>query len=402
MVEMSLAVNKKKFDDHIQKKIDKLGERTRYINYKFEDVRYYFRKYSITIIYLATLLTLIEALMNSLPIEEIENIFIRNVIRFIPLLLSSSISLLAALIKFNKYEDKIENITRTTEKCITTMAKLKNIKEQLYFSTSNKKIVKLITIFLNTIYHEYLESNTSIEKQLLDTDYAIYMKKVANNDIKRHEIMLYRSEHLKKNSNGINNQERDINNINSRRGTNSRNRRNFSMNRHPTTNITRRLTSMLSFNSKKSTFAKSSHAREDVDINRFGTSSHAVQRQNSIEFDTIHEPQKKSLSLTDENIRNSTNSVVIDIKNRENSDDDISQDYSQFAPSSKGSDEKSFAGSINSLLDSDNSKSQTSNNKFSNQKKSDKSNEDEIKIKASNYIRNKWKIYKYNKMNKIV
>ena len=54
MVDSSLAVNKKKFDEHIQKKIDKLGERTRYINYKFQDVRYYFRAYSISIIYLAT------------------------------------------------------------------------------------------------------------------------------------------------------------------------------------------------------------------------------------------------------------------------------------------------------------------------------------------------------------
>jgi len=341
MVQTNLLVNKKKFDDHIQKKIDKLGERTRYINYKFEDVRYYFKKYSITIIYLATLLTLIEALMNIFPIQQISNIIIINIIRFIPLLLSSSISLLAALIKFNKYEDKIENITRTTEKCIVTMAKLKNIKEQLYFSSSNKKVAKLITIFLNNIYADYLESNTNIEKQLIDTDYVIYMKKVANNDIKRNEIMLYKSLHLKDELNNIKNKTIIKNSRNSKRFLNyiRRNRRN-------------------------NTFAKSSHAEKE-EVNN---------------YDKYITP-----ALTSENIRNSTNSVIIDINEQENDDDDDkSLDYSQFAPSSKETDDRSFAGSICSLMDSDNSNSTTSKKSVSERKK-----------KAANYIQNRWKKYKY-------
>ena len=400
MTESSLAINKKKFDDHIQKKIDKLGERTRYINYKFEDVRYYFRKYSITIIYLATLLTLIEALMNSLPIEQIENIIARNTIRFIPLVISSSISLLAALIKFNKYEDKIENITRTTEKCITTMAKLKNIKEQLYFSTSNKKIVKLITIFLNTIYAEYLESNTNIENQLLDTDYAIYMKKVANNDIKRHEIMLYRSFNLKDQLNNTSNTS-FIRNTNST--TNIRNiRQRKSILKH------------IRFKVSHSKFAKSYQA-----YNRYNPSlqndydeiipSELNHKNNSVFANSSH--AKRNISpqndygeripsaLTRENIRNSTNNVVIDIKPQENSEDEMSQDYSQFAPSSKGTDNKSFVGSIGSLLESETSKSIVSNKKNINAVNvMDTVNA----VNAVTIIKYRWKkyIWKKNKSNK--
>ena len=98
------------FSKHIQDKIERLDERMRFVNYKFEDVRYWFKRYSISIIYLATLLTLIEALMNSLDIESLQNTMLKNFLKFSPLLFSSLVSLIAALIKFNKYEDKIEDI----------------------------------------------------------------------------------------------------------------------------------------------------------------------------------------------------------------------------------------------------------------------------------------------------
>uniref|UniRef100_A0A6C0AZ20 Uncharacterized protein n=1 Tax=viral metagenome TaxID=1070528 RepID=A0A6C0AZ20_9ZZZZ len=364
MVETNLLINKKKFDDHIQKKIDKLGERARYINYKFEDVRYYFKKYSITIIYLATLLTLIEALINSFEIEEIGNIIVINIIRFIPLLLSSSISLLAALIKFNKYEDKIENITRTTEKCIVTMSKLKNIKEQLYFSSSNKKIYKLITIFLNNIYADYLESNKNIEKELIDTDYVLYMKKVADNDIKRNEIMLYKSLNINNKLDNTKNKKVIENTKNTKKIKNIKDILNYikTNRRNNKKNYTRNYT-------RNNTFAKSSHADSELQNN----------------YDK-YIPR----TLTSENIRNSTNSIVIDIKEEENSDDDKSLDYSQFAPSSKETDDRSFVGSLCSFMDSDNSNSTTSKSPTSK-----RINNNETRKNAANYIQNIWKKYKY-------
>lgn len=182
---INVIVDKKKLEMHIQSKIEKLDERLRYVDYKFEDVRYNFKRYSISIIYLATLLTLMEAFTNSIDLEILNNAILIKFIKFIPLILSSLVSLLAALIKFNKYEEKIEEITRATEKCITTLAKLKGVKEELYFCNESKKIRKVSNYYRQSVYKEYLDSNTSIEKQLIDTDYAKYMKKVAKNDISR-------------------------------------------------------------------------------------------------------------------------------------------------------------------------------------------------------------------------
>lgn len=196
IIRFDLSIEIKEFSNHIQSKIERLDERMRFVNYKFEDVRVWFKRYSISIIYLATFLTLIEALINSFDNCEIEDIIFKNILNFTPLLLSSLVSLIAAIIKFNKYEEKIEDITRATEKCIITIAKLKEVKEELYFCKTVDDFLKINDRFTRDIYTEYLESNTNIERQLIDTDYAKYMKKVAHNDVERAKILIQRNHQI--------------------------------------------------------------------------------------------------------------------------------------------------------------------------------------------------------------
>lgn len=143
IIRQDLSTEIDDFSEHVQNKIERLDDKMKFVNYKFSDVRFWFRRYSISIIYLATFLTLVEALMNSFNIEEIDNTSLRNSVKFSPLLLSSLVSLIAAIIKFNKYEEKIEDITRATEKGIITIAKLKEVKEELYFCKTVEHFIKI-------------------------------------------------------------------------------------------------------------------------------------------------------------------------------------------------------------------------------------------------------------------
>ena len=196
IVRLDLTTEISEFNNHIQNKIERLDERMRFVNYKFEDVRYWFKRYSISIIYFATTLTLVEAFLNSTDLECEGDEIQKNLLQVLPLVLSSLVSLIAAIIKFNKYEEKIEDITRATEKCIITISKLKEVKEELYFCKTVDSFIKINDRFTRDIYTEYLESNTNIERQLLDTDYAKYMKKLANNDVERAKILLERNKSL--------------------------------------------------------------------------------------------------------------------------------------------------------------------------------------------------------------
>ena len=177
---------KSKLDNHIQTKITRLDVRLSYVNYKFEDLKYSFKIYSVLIIVFSTALTLIESFTNSIELDIDENL--KKYLNFSPILLSCLISFLASLIKFNEYEEKIEEITRVTEKCIATVAKLKNIKEDIYFCKNEQYLESIKNKFQKNVYKEYLESNTSIEKQLIDSDYTKYMKKANKSFIKQKDL----------------------------------------------------------------------------------------------------------------------------------------------------------------------------------------------------------------------
>ena len=94
------------------------------------------------------------------------------------------------------------------------MSKLKSIKEDIYFSSEITKLLKVRYIYEREVYREYLESNRIIEKELADTDYALYRKKVAKNDIKQAEIELHKNIKLKALNRKFNTQLADLSNVN--------------------------------------------------------------------------------------------------------------------------------------------------------------------------------------------
>lgn len=187
----------KNLDEHIESKIFKLDGRMRYVKYKFEDVIYNFKNYSIAVIVLATLLTLIEAFTNMIDVESILPINLKHFVKFIPLILSSMVSLLAAIIKFNKYEEKIENITRATENGIVILAELKNVKEELYFCKDEPTLATIKNKYKKDVYKNYLESNINIEKQLVNSDFVKYLKVDINNDIRGKKIEFSKNKKIK-------------------------------------------------------------------------------------------------------------------------------------------------------------------------------------------------------------
>jgi len=195
-INLNIENDIKNLDDHIEAKIVKLDGRMRYVKYKFEDVIYNFKNYSISIIVLATLLTLIEAFTNMINVETIVPINLKHFVKFIPLVLSSIVSLLAAIIKFNKYEEKIENITRATENGIVILAELKNVKEELYFCKDEATLIAITNKYKKDVYKNYLESNINIEKQLVNSDFVKYLKVDTNTNIREKKIEFNKNKKL--------------------------------------------------------------------------------------------------------------------------------------------------------------------------------------------------------------
>ena len=176
-------LKKQKYEDHIQNKLSKINLRMRYAEHKYNDIREQFNRLGLVIIIISFLLTLVEAFRNTIDLEkDIINPLVRNLIKLIPLILSTLVSFLTAVVKFNKYEEKIESLIKATEKCIYTISEMKKIKETLYFCNDNE-LDTVIGEFERNVYPKYLSNNVDIEKQLNDNDYSKYIHIVNNMDI---------------------------------------------------------------------------------------------------------------------------------------------------------------------------------------------------------------------------
>ena len=124
---------KDSFIHHLQKRIDSIALRMRYINHKYTDYVKSYKNLNGTVIICSSTLTLFEASTLIIDYELITSMFFRTFFTLLPLLISTLVSLLATLIKFQKYQEHMKSLIVTEEKGIIAISKLKKIREQVYF-----------------------------------------------------------------------------------------------------------------------------------------------------------------------------------------------------------------------------------------------------------------------------
>ena len=163
-------LSKKQLNHHLQCKLDKLSDRLRILQMKYIGYKSWYDKFNIMIIIISSILSIFEAFRNEIR-EEIEgNNSMEIFFNMVPIGISSIITCSAAIIKFKKYQDKMENMQFTREKVILSISKIKHIQEMLWFSTNDdfKSIKKK---YLDDIYLFYNESSSELERHIKYTDH---------------------------------------------------------------------------------------------------------------------------------------------------------------------------------------------------------------------------------------
>ena len=127
LIYSKFVVKKDYFIKHLQGKIAKLNYNCRYLDLKYNDYLKKFNNLSIYVIILSSILTLIEAFTELYDINDLENKYIKSSIKTLPLIVSTIVSVLAALVRFLKYQEHMERLGITTEKAIVAISKIKKI-----------------------------------------------------------------------------------------------------------------------------------------------------------------------------------------------------------------------------------------------------------------------------------
>ena len=165
MVPGMSAMMKKGQVEETQDKLEKLNSRLKKLQQKYYSYKTWYDRLNIMIIMISSLLSIIEALRNELIHITEDNKTWEVLFNIIPLGISTFITGTAAVIQFQKYQEKMENMLFTKEKVILAISKIKHIQESIWFCKEDE-FESLKKKYINDIYSFYNESNSELERQL--------------------------------------------------------------------------------------------------------------------------------------------------------------------------------------------------------------------------------------------
>tara|TARA_B100000214_G_C23962996_1_gene626227 strand:- start:981 stop:1748 length:768 start_codon:yes stop_codon:yes gene_type:complete len=167
----------KDFRDHLQKKLNKLDNRLNILQMKYNRYKQWYDRFNIMIIIISSILSIYEAFRNEIfdTIDDTRN-DLKVTLNMIPIGISSTITCSAAIIKFKKYQEKMENMQFTREKVLMAISKLKMAQESLWFSKDNTDFQNIKKKYLEDVYVMYNESNSELERHIKFNDYHKFFK----------------------------------------------------------------------------------------------------------------------------------------------------------------------------------------------------------------------------------
>ena len=169
--------------DYIQFNLNNLSDRVRIVRLKYTRYKKLYDSLNICIIVISAFLTLFSAITSQLQTEIDESIVVQHIIGIIPIILGATITLIAAIMKFKKLQEKMESISNLIEKSIMVMAKLKKTSEDLYLKPNDDdEFEKLESTFLTETCDICNNCIMLMEQLTKDSDYKKYLKEIRRTD----------------------------------------------------------------------------------------------------------------------------------------------------------------------------------------------------------------------------
>lgn len=176
---------RKKMKDHINKKTDKISDKLQYVSLKFDIVKNKFNSYSLTILVVSAMITLSDALKllilqfigkNNLNIDPNTIDFVLNILS---LMMGTYMTVIASIIRFQNYREKMEKLKEMQDKLIHVKA-LYN--RELAVLRLNKNEEKTVVEDVQDKLTEYdsIIDEVNIISEITNEEMIIFSKKISD------------------------------------------------------------------------------------------------------------------------------------------------------------------------------------------------------------------------------
>ena len=176
--DQSLSAQKNTLISYIQDQIQNLSIRSNILRFKYDGYKKWFDGFSIAILFLSASLTFLEAMRARISVgtecdDTPEHVTAMNMI---PIAIGSTLTILSAIIKFNKYHVKMEKIERAIQKAIFTSYRLKRTQENVKHLKSVVELNDALQVYSAEPYDMYIQSCEEMENNLKYEDMVVHMQ----------------------------------------------------------------------------------------------------------------------------------------------------------------------------------------------------------------------------------
>jgi len=176
---------RKKLKNHIIKKTDKISDKLQYVSLKFDIVKNKFNSYSLTILVVSAMITLSDAVKlliiqfvgkNNLNTDPNTIDFVLNILS---LMMGTYMTVIASIIRFQNYREKMEKLKEMQDKLIHVKA-LYN--RELAVLRLNKNEEKTLVEDVQDKLSEYdsIVDEVNIISEITNEEMIIFSKKISD------------------------------------------------------------------------------------------------------------------------------------------------------------------------------------------------------------------------------
>ena len=186
---IDLLIKRSNLIEHLKSKIISLEQKIRLIELKNNKYKRCYNSFNIGIIFLSTILTTIES-SKAVLIDDnnITNETVYKWAKLSPIFLGSLITFSASILKFQKYQEKMEQIVKIIERGNSIIGIIEKNKEDLIFCKEIEEYNKIVEKYKAESYDIYITVVQDIERILKDSDYDKYLEQTHYTDFNRHVL----------------------------------------------------------------------------------------------------------------------------------------------------------------------------------------------------------------------
>ena len=166
----------------VKDKIKKVSDHRKLVELKYYDLKWWYDTLNIFIIFISTVLTIIEAIKNDIDFEE-EKESTKQFFKLSPIIISTGIGFVSSIIKFKRYQESLELIARCSEKGIFTIYRMKKLIEDLHFADTDE-YAKKKQLYLDEIFNLYNQTQSELQKTHTFKDIIYYTNKLNQIELK--------------------------------------------------------------------------------------------------------------------------------------------------------------------------------------------------------------------------